>query len=229
RRIDAIHQHLPGIGLHQRVQHAQRGGLARAVGTEQTGDLAVARGEGDAVDGLHFAEGLVQVFYFDHGAAPLKFTKAGIGPMRSRHWVFSCFGCRLATKSSSTSGMQPASMASAWPRPFTTSERPCDRPFSTSSANAGGVTGSRSPEISSVGIDDLKGAWKAFGIAPCGHTLHSAMNALISSSPSSRSSSCGRGVSSGASSVQITDIFMPPSMDSERSPVSSCAWTINGA
>ena len=33
----------PLSGLHQRVEHAQRGGLAGAVGAEQAGDLAVAR------------------------------------------------------------------------------------------------------------------------------------------------------------------------------------------
>jgi hypothetical protein len=33
------------VGRHQRVEHAQRGGLAGAVGAEQAGDLAVAGGK----------------------------------------------------------------------------------------------------------------------------------------------------------------------------------------
>ena len=40
------------VGLHQRVEHAQGGGLAGAVGAEQAGDLAVARVEAHAVHGL---------------------------------------------------------------------------------------------------------------------------------------------------------------------------------
>src|SRR6185437_10191442 len=70
RGVDAVHQHLAAIGFHQRIEHAQRGGLAGAVGAEQAGDLAVAGGEADAVDGFHCAEGLVQIPDFDHGCSP---------------------------------------------------------------------------------------------------------------------------------------------------------------
>ena len=79
RRIDAVHQHLPGVGFHQGVQHPQGGGLAGAVGAEQPGDLAVAGGEADAVDGFHLAEGLVQVPDLDHDS-----DLAWIGPLGSR-------------------------------------------------------------------------------------------------------------------------------------------------
>ncbi len=72
RGIQAIDQHAATIRPHQRVQHAQRGGLARAVGAEQTGDATVGRGEADTGNGLYRAEALVQIAHFDHGAAPLK-------------------------------------------------------------------------------------------------------------------------------------------------------------
>src|SRR3546814_5690003 len=57
-----------------RIQHAQRGCLAGAVGPEQAGDFTVARLEADIVDrdhgGLVLAlagEGLAEVFGNDHG------------------------------------------------------------------------------------------------------------------------------------------------------------------
>src|SRR3546814_15538693 len=59
---------------HRRIQHAQRRGLAGAVGAEQAGDFTVARLEADIVDrdhgGLALAlagEGLAEVFGCDHG------------------------------------------------------------------------------------------------------------------------------------------------------------------
>jgi hypothetical protein len=68
--IDAVDQHLAGVGFHQRVEHAQGRGLAGAVGAEQSGDLAVVCGEVDAVHGLDDAglglERLVQVAGDDH-------------------------------------------------------------------------------------------------------------------------------------------------------------------
>ena len=42
RSIEAVDEHAPAVRPHQRVEHAQRRGLARAVRTEQAGDLAVA-------------------------------------------------------------------------------------------------------------------------------------------------------------------------------------------
>ena len=72
--VDAVDEHAPALRAHQRVEHAQRGGLAGAVGAEQAGDLAVAGGEADIVDGddaglvLALAwKGLAQVFRGDHG------------------------------------------------------------------------------------------------------------------------------------------------------------------
>src|SRR6185437_6022696 len=106
-----------------------------------------------------------------HGAAPLKLTNAGTGPTRFRHAASSCFGFSLSTNSSTSLGMQPI-INSPWPMPLSDNTRPFERPFSTSSAKRGGVTGSRSPERISVGIDDLNGWWKSFGISPRGHIAH---------------------------------------------------------
>src|SRR5690606_2101789 len=64
----AVDADLAAIGFHQRVEHAQRGGLAGAIGPEQTGDLAVMCGETDAIDSLDLAEGLVQIVDLKHGA-----------------------------------------------------------------------------------------------------------------------------------------------------------------
>src|SRR6185295_913009 len=46
----------------------ERGGLARAVGAEQAGHLAVVGPEGHAVDGVHVSETLVDGFDDDHEA-----------------------------------------------------------------------------------------------------------------------------------------------------------------
>ena len=44
-RIDIVHDDLPFVRPHQRVEHAQRRGLAGAVRAEQARDLAVGGGE----------------------------------------------------------------------------------------------------------------------------------------------------------------------------------------
>ena len=66
-----FHGHIARFGLHQRVEHAQGGGLAGAVGTEQAGDLAVVGGEAHVVhrgDRTGLAgEGFVEVAGLDHG------------------------------------------------------------------------------------------------------------------------------------------------------------------
>jgi hypothetical protein len=54
RRGDAVHQ----------------GGLARAVGPEQAGDLAFARGEGDALQRLDLAVGGDDALDLEHQAVP---------------------------------------------------------------------------------------------------------------------------------------------------------------
>jgi hypothetical protein len=64
-------QALPLSGVKHAVQHAQAGGLAGAVGAEQTRDLAVARGEGHVVRRLDAAEMLAsEAHCLDHGAGP---------------------------------------------------------------------------------------------------------------------------------------------------------------
>src|SRR6185312_1187930 len=136
RRVDAIDQHLTGIGLHQRVQTTQRRRFAGAVRAEQAGDFAVAREKGNAIhrsDALGaLAEGLVQISDFDHGAAPLKFTNAGMGPSRSTHFASSVFGSSLSTKSPTSFGMQPRPIT-LWPWPFATISFAFENPFITCS------------------------------------------------------------------------------------------------
>jgi hypothetical protein len=51
--VDAIHAHAAAVGCHQRVEHAQGGGFAGAVGAQQAGDLAVFRGKADPINGFH--------------------------------------------------------------------------------------------------------------------------------------------------------------------------------
>ena len=65
---------------HQRREHPQERGLAGAVRTEQSGDLAVGGGERDAVDGAHLAvpaERLGQVLDDDQGRAPSRSGQSG--------------------------------------------------------------------------------------------------------------------------------------------------------
>ena len=56
---------LARVGLEQRGEHADRGGLAGAVGAEHAVDRAATNGEIDAVDGLGVAEGLDEAGDFD--------------------------------------------------------------------------------------------------------------------------------------------------------------------
>ena len=71
-RIDAVDQHAAGVRLHERVEHAQRRGLAGAVRAEQAGDLAVARREAHVVHGADdraaHGERLLQSLHLDHRA-----------------------------------------------------------------------------------------------------------------------------------------------------------------
>ena len=54
------------IHLGEQVEH---GGLARAVGADQTGDLGAADGQVEVIDGLQSAELNAQVVGFQHGLA----------------------------------------------------------------------------------------------------------------------------------------------------------------
>jgi hypothetical protein len=55
--VAAVHQDPAAVGLENPRDHAQRRGLAGAVGAEQAEDLAVPDLEGDVVDGNQVAEG----------------------------------------------------------------------------------------------------------------------------------------------------------------------------
>ena len=65
RDVDAGHGRVPGIGAEQRGEDAHRGGLAGAVGSEQTDDGAIGDREIESVDGLDVAEVLDQPFGMD--------------------------------------------------------------------------------------------------------------------------------------------------------------------
>jgi hypothetical protein len=56
----------PRGGGHEAEEHAQRGGLARAVGAEEPDDAASLDGEGDVVDGGQTGEALGEAVDLDH-------------------------------------------------------------------------------------------------------------------------------------------------------------------
>ncbi len=66
-RAVPVDERIPRIGPQHRVQHAQRGGLAGAVGPEEPGDAAVRRAQTDVAHGRDRAEVLVEVRGLDHG------------------------------------------------------------------------------------------------------------------------------------------------------------------
>ena len=107
RDVDAVDPGAAGIGSDDGVEHAQRRRLARAVRAEQARDPAVGRREADAADGAHLAEGFVYVLDFDHGDGPDQLKKNGITKLSSMQAAAPSSSCAAATKSATTSGMQP--------------------------------------------------------------------------------------------------------------------------
>src|SRR4249919_1065959 len=147
----AIDQHAPAFRMHQRVEHAQRGGLAGAVGAKQAGDFPVARLEADVVDRDHgrrlafsgAGECLAQVFCNDHvrvlsgarraqGSQPLKEVKGGAYGTLSRHLASSDFASALSMNCANSLGMHPVAIT-LWPCPRTTRWRPLGSVLATSS------------------------------------------------------------------------------------------------
>ena len=75
------------VGRHQRREHAQERRLARAVRSEEAGDLAVGRDERDVVDRVHLAllaERLGQALDADHGEGARRFANSGGGTLFSK-------------------------------------------------------------------------------------------------------------------------------------------------
>jgi hypothetical protein len=73
-----------GSGLQETGQHAQRGGLAGAVGTEQPQDLASLDVERDLVHRADIIEILGKVFDTDHSIALLvRNSRTGIGAIKN--------------------------------------------------------------------------------------------------------------------------------------------------
>ena len=60
-----------GGGREQAAEHADGGGLARAVRSEEAEDLAAPHGERNAGDGLERAEALLEVVHLDDGLGRL--------------------------------------------------------------------------------------------------------------------------------------------------------------
>ena len=61
----AHHQSVAFVGAQQGGEHGNGGGLAGAVGAEQAKDFARLDVETDALHGLDFAKGFVQVCYLN--------------------------------------------------------------------------------------------------------------------------------------------------------------------
>ncbi len=158
----------PASGRHQRVEHAQRGGLAGAVRAEQAGDLPVRRSEAHAVDGLHPAGAvsgttcagpstrIMRAPCGPHGSQPYE-------PRERRHVLqlvqalpSSAFASAVAMNSATSRGPQPDAHHAV----ALSAQNEC-REFGsvrcTSSPYRGGVTGSNSPDSSSTGMSDLTG------------------------------------------------------------------------
>jgi hypothetical protein len=64
-QVDAGHAQLAAAGGQQAAEHAEGGGLARAVGAEQAEDLAAPHREAGAGHGGEIAEAAHEVFHFD--------------------------------------------------------------------------------------------------------------------------------------------------------------------
>lgn len=84
--IHAIDRDAALVGRHQRVEHAQGGGLAGAIGAEQPGDLAVGSAEADPVDGFHQTglglERLMQGIDDNHASASVAWSMRLMVPIR---------------------------------------------------------------------------------------------------------------------------------------------------
>ena len=59
--VDAVVEHLAGVGLREPGEEVEGRRLARPVRADEPADLAAGNGEAAAVDGLHAAERLAQV------------------------------------------------------------------------------------------------------------------------------------------------------------------------
>ena len=70
-QILAVQRDGAGGGVQQAGDGVQRGGLARAVGADEGHQLAVADGQGDALQGVDSPVKDVQVFDFQHDVPPL--------------------------------------------------------------------------------------------------------------------------------------------------------------
>ncbi len=66
-QIGARNAQRAGRRWQQAAEHAKSRALARAIGTEQTEDLALPHVEADALDRLERPEKAAQLFHFDHG------------------------------------------------------------------------------------------------------------------------------------------------------------------
>ena len=65
-QIRTVQRDGAGGGPQQAGDGVQRGGLARAVGTDEGHQFAVAHGQGDALEGVDRAVKYMQIFDFQH-------------------------------------------------------------------------------------------------------------------------------------------------------------------
>src|SRR5205807_1957962 len=126
-------------------------------------------------DGHHFAEHPPQLAHLDHGEGPAKLSKNG---GRLRVWAQPASSASAAPASrncATSSGTQPC-MVVPWPTPGTITCSACERVARASSARAGGVTGSSSPERSSTGTSERTGSWKPGGTSPRGQKAQTSIS-----------------------------------------------------
>ena len=143
-------------GLHQRGDHAQRGGLAGAVGPEQPGDGAVGRGErARCAHRLDARRSAWRGARLDHRAAHRARAAQRQHEERPRDALAGT--CRRASaalplrmKLSIRRGAQPCRLT-PWPRCGATRWRAFGSVAATSSPWRGGVAGSMPPERISAG------------------------------------------------------------------------------
>src|SRR6185295_549239 len=167
RRVQPVDERPALVRGEDGGEDAQGGGLAGAVGAQKAGDLPIPGDEGDAPEGLHLAERLVELLDLDHGSCPRKSRNMGAGAMSATQVVSSWSTEASRSTLAMSEGRQPRG-ETLWPWPFTTRWRLWVRVFLASSARSGGVTGSASPERRRTGTSERTGSLKDASTVACG-------------------------------------------------------------
>src|SRR5450631_2357546 len=105
--IESINAGGSAGGPQYAVQHAQAGRFAGPVGSQQSGDFAVARNERDLADGIDGTESFGQRSGFDHGGGPVELTKNGAGRWPPRQVTSKISGLASSRNCAISFGTQP--------------------------------------------------------------------------------------------------------------------------